>query len=158
MPAVVWGSQENLRSWQLVSGPTFESESCTTDGQSASLSWNKAPIWGLRPEFYYCQRFTDFFMRAALSGERTDLAFKFVAGPRQCSLFGSESRRTRDHILLSQTGDFPFRRLLRLAGLRRRYSTPPTHGVFYIWVRELPNYLFRRNVMCQLRDMRFSQR
>jgi hypothetical protein len=26
----------------------------TTDGQSASLSWNKAPIWGLRPDFYYC--------------------------------------------------------------------------------------------------------
>jgi hypothetical protein len=27
----------------------------TTDDQSASLSWNKAPIWGLRPELYYCQ-------------------------------------------------------------------------------------------------------
>jgi hypothetical protein len=26
----------------------------TTDGQSASLSWNKAPIWGLRPDFYFC--------------------------------------------------------------------------------------------------------
>jgi hypothetical protein len=26
-----------------------------TDGQSASLSWCKAPIWGLRPNFYYCQ-------------------------------------------------------------------------------------------------------
>jgi hypothetical protein len=25
----------------------------TTDGQSASLSWNKAPIWGLRPDFHY---------------------------------------------------------------------------------------------------------
>jgi hypothetical protein len=25
------------------------------DGSSASLSWNKAPIWGLRPHFYYCQ-------------------------------------------------------------------------------------------------------
>jgi hypothetical protein len=33
-----------------------ESESfVTTDGQSASLSWNKAPIWNLRPDFYYCQ-------------------------------------------------------------------------------------------------------
>jgi hypothetical protein len=31
-----------------------ESESYVmTDGQSASLSWNKAPIWGLRPDFYY---------------------------------------------------------------------------------------------------------
>jgi hypothetical protein len=27
----------------------------TTDDQSASLSWNKAPIWGLRPDFYSCQ-------------------------------------------------------------------------------------------------------
>jgi hypothetical protein len=27
----------------------------TTDGQSASLSWNKGPIWGLRPDLYYCQ-------------------------------------------------------------------------------------------------------
>jgi hypothetical protein len=26
----------------------------TTDGQSASLSWNKAPIWSLRPDLYYC--------------------------------------------------------------------------------------------------------
>jgi hypothetical protein len=27
----------------------------TTDDQPASLSWNKAPIWGLRPDFHYCQ-------------------------------------------------------------------------------------------------------
>jgi hypothetical protein len=25
----------------------------TTDCQPASLSWNKAPIWGLRPDLYY---------------------------------------------------------------------------------------------------------
>jgi hypothetical protein len=43
-------------------------------------------------------------------------------------IFGSESRRTRNHILLSQIWDFPFRRLLRLAGSRWRYSTPPPHG------------------------------
>jgi hypothetical protein len=36
--------------------PVSESESyITIDGQSASLSWNKAPIWGLRPDFYYCE-------------------------------------------------------------------------------------------------------
>jgi hypothetical protein len=40
----------------------------------------------------------------------------------------SESLRTRDHILLSQIWDFPFRRLLRLAGSRWRYSTTPPHG------------------------------
>jgi hypothetical protein len=31
-----------------------ESESyVTTDVQPASLSWSKAPIWGLRPDLYY---------------------------------------------------------------------------------------------------------
>jgi hypothetical protein len=40
---------------------------------------------------------------------------------------GSESLGTWDHILLSQIWDFPFRSLLRLAGSRWRYSTPPSH-------------------------------
>jgi hypothetical protein len=35
---------------------------------------------------------------------------------------GPESLGTRDHILLSQIWDFPFRHLLRLAGSRWRYS------------------------------------
>jgi hypothetical protein len=43
---------------------------------------------------------------------------------------GSESLGTRDHILLSQIRDFPFRRLLRLAGSRWRYSTG-------IWIKIL---------------------
>jgi hypothetical protein len=41
---------------------------------------------------------------------------------------GSESLGTRDHILLSQIWNFHFRRFLRLAGSRWRYSTPPPHG------------------------------
>jgi hypothetical protein len=44
-------------------------------------------------------------------------------------IFGSESRGTLGHILLSQIRDFFFRRLLRLAGLRWRYSTLPPHGI-----------------------------
>jgi hypothetical protein len=40
-------------------------------------------------------------------------------------IFGSESHGTRDHNLLSQIRDFPFHRLLRLAGIRWRYLTPP---------------------------------
>jgi hypothetical protein len=39
-------------------------------------------------------------------------------------IFGSESSGTRDHILLSQIWDFPFCRLLRLAGLRWRTGGP----------------------------------
>jgi hypothetical protein len=44
-------------------------------------------------------------------------------------IFGSEARGTRDNILLSQIRDFSFRDLLRLAGLRWRYSTPPPHRI-----------------------------
>jgi hypothetical protein len=42
---------------------------------------------------------------------------------------GSDFLGTRDRILLYQILDFPFRRLLRLAGSRWRYSTPPPHGL-----------------------------
>jgi hypothetical protein len=57
----------------------------TTDGQSASLSWCQAPIWGLRPNFYYCQAVTDLLTWGALSDERTGLRFTIAAGPRQRS-------------------------------------------------------------------------
>jgi hypothetical protein len=43
-------------------------------------------------------------------------------------ILGSETLGTHDHILLSQIRVFPFRRLLRLAGLRWRYSTSPPQG------------------------------
>jgi hypothetical protein len=46
-------------------------------------------------------------------------------------IFRSESRGTRDHILLSQIRDFPCGRLLRLAGLQW-CSTPPSHGRFIV--------------------------
>jgi hypothetical protein len=45
------------------------------------------------------------------------------------AILGSESLGTRDHILLSQIWDFPFRSLIRLAGSQWRYSTPPPHGL-----------------------------
>jgi hypothetical protein len=64
-----------------------ESESYVTiDGQLASLSWNKAPIWGLRPDFYYRHTFAGLLMWGALSDERTGLSFIYGAGPRQRSL------------------------------------------------------------------------
>jgi hypothetical protein len=46
----------------------------TTDRQSASLSWNKAPIWGLRPNPYYRLTFAGLLMWGSLSGERTGLS------------------------------------------------------------------------------------
>jgi hypothetical protein len=47
---------------------------------------------------------------------------QMLLAPTSAVIFGSESRRTRDHILLPQIKDFPFRRLLRLAGLRWKLS------------------------------------
>jgi hypothetical protein len=44
-------------------------------------------------------------------------------------ILGSESRGTRYHILLSRIQNFPFRRLLRLAWLRWRYSIPTPYGI-----------------------------
>jgi hypothetical protein len=99
----------------------------TTDGQSASLSWNKAPIWGLRPDLYYCQTVADSLMWGALSDERRVCRLQLLLALTSAVILGSESHGTRGHILLSQIRDFPFRHLLRLAGLRWRYSTPPPH-------------------------------
>jgi hypothetical protein len=81
-----------------------------TDGPSASLSWNTAPIWGLRSDCYYCQTVAGLLIWGDLSDERTGLSFTIAVGPRQRS--HSRVRGTRDHILLSQIRDFPFRRLL----------------------------------------------
>jgi hypothetical protein len=57
----------------------------TTDSQSASLSWCQAPIWGLRPDSYYCQTVADLLVWGALSDERTGLPFTIAVDPRQCS-------------------------------------------------------------------------
>jgi hypothetical protein len=58
----------------------------TTDGQPASLSWNKAPIWGLRPDLDYCLKVAGLLIWGALSDERTGLSVAIATGPRQCSL------------------------------------------------------------------------
>jgi hypothetical protein len=111
-----------------ISGPsllhTYIHTYVTTDGQLACLSSNKAPIWGLRPDIYYLcdsyglvlvgrplwQEVGSFFCMCSWS-----LPAQSFSGP---SPLGLES----------QNWDFPFRRLLRLAGSRWRYSTPPPHG------------------------------
>jgi hypothetical protein len=76
------GTEDKLRN------PLQESEShVTTDGQSASLSGNKAPIWGLRQNLYYCLTVAGLLIWCALSDERTGLSFTIAAGPRQRSHF-----------------------------------------------------------------------
>jgi hypothetical protein len=107
---------------------SFESEFyVTTDGQSASQSWNKAPICGLRPDLYYCQ--LPVCWCGALSLTRGRICrLQLLLALASAVILGSEPLGTRDLILLSQIWDFPFRRLLRLAGSQWRYSTPPPNG------------------------------
>jgi hypothetical protein len=71
---VLW----SLESW--ISAPSRVASFVTTDGQSASLSWKKAPIWGLRPDFY-----ASLSMWGAFSDERAGLSYTIAAGPRQRS-------------------------------------------------------------------------
>jgi hypothetical protein len=63
-----------------------ESESyVTTDSQSASLSWNKAPIWGLRADIYYFSTITVLLLLSELSDQMTGLSSVHATGPRQRS-------------------------------------------------------------------------
>jgi hypothetical protein len=68
-------------------------------------------------------------MWGVLSDERMGLLFTIATGSRQRSHSRVRVRGTRDHILLSQIRDFPLRRLVRLSGLRWRYSNTPPHGM-----------------------------
>jgi hypothetical protein len=57
----------------------------TTDGQSASLSWCQAFIWGLRQDFHCCQTVAGLLIWGVLSDEGTGLPFTIAAGSRQRS-------------------------------------------------------------------------
>jgi hypothetical protein len=81
--------------------------------QSVSKSWCRAPSGAHDQIFITVWQLRSCFRVGALSDERTGLSFVYAAGPCQCSL-----SRVR----------VPFLRLLRLAGSRWRYSTPPPHG------------------------------
>jgi hypothetical protein len=82
----------------------------TTDGQPTSLSWNKAPIWGLRPDLDYCLTVAGLLIWSALSDERTGLVFSIATGPRQRSHF-----RVRD--------SWPY---FTFSDLRLPFSSPAT--------------------------------
>jgi hypothetical protein len=119
--------------YHWLSAATESKSYITINGQSTSLSWNKAPIWGLRPDFYYCQTVVGLLIWGALSDERTALSLWFLLALTSVVILRSQSLGTRDHILLSQIWDFPFHCLVRLARLRWRYSTPPPHGIATNW-------------------------
>jgi hypothetical protein len=74
------------------------------------VSWNKAPIWGLEPDIYYWQTVAGLLMWGALTrGWVCRLQLLRALASRV--ILGSESRGTRNHILLFQIWDFPFCRL-----------------------------------------------
>jgi hypothetical protein len=109
--------------------PNIESESyVTTNGQSASLSWNKHPSGAYDQIFIIVWQLRVCWFGALSLTRGRACRLQLLLALAGAVMFGSESRGTRDHILLSQIQDFPFRRLLRLTGLRWRYSTPPPHG------------------------------
>jgi hypothetical protein len=103
----------------------------TTNGQSDSLYWNKAPIWSLLPDFYYCQTVVGLLLWGVLSDKRTGLSFTVAAGPRQCS----HSRvwvpwDSRLYFIVSDLR-LPFCHLLWLAGLQWKYLAPPPCGILF---------------------------
>jgi hypothetical protein len=85
----------------------------TTDCPSASLSWNKAPIWCLRPDCYYCLTVASLLTWGILSDERTGLSSTIAAGPRQRS-----HSRVR---VLWDSGPY-----FTLSDSRLPFSSPPT--------------------------------
>ena len=75
------------------------------------------PFWQLRPYFYGTPSLT-----------RRRVPLDMQPGRSSAAFLGSQSLETRENNLLSQIWGFPFRRLLRLAGSLRKYSTRPPHG------------------------------
>jgi hypothetical protein len=97
-----------------------------------------SPIWGTWPDIVITvwQLRSCFCGAPSLTRGRVCLLHMLLAIASVVFL-GSESLGTRNHILLSQIWDFPFRRLLRLAGSRWRHSTPPPHGFDSVFSRVL---------------------
>jgi hypothetical protein len=119
------------RHWVLFKTESeFESESYVT------TVWSRPVFLGLKhPSGVYDQIFIKVRQfrgccRGALSLTRGWVChLQWLLGLVSAVILLSESCGTRDHILLSQIRDFPFRRLLLLVGIRWRYSTLPPHGI-----------------------------
>jgi hypothetical protein len=70
----------------------------TTDRQSASLSRCQAPICGLWPDFYYCQRVEALLMWALSRTRERTCRLQLLLALASAVFLGSDSRGTRDHI------------------------------------------------------------
>jgi hypothetical protein len=80
--AKVVRSYVNIYEEKCIKSESLSKSYITTDGQSASLSCNKAHFWGLRPDFYYCQTVAGLLMWGGLSNESTGLSLTIASGPR----------------------------------------------------------------------------
>jgi hypothetical protein len=76
-------------------------------------------------------------MSGVVSDGRTGMTLQYLLALASTVVLRSESHGTRDHILLSQVRDIPYRCLLRLAGLMQWYSTPPLSLRAYSLSRKL---------------------
>jgi hypothetical protein len=92
---------------------------------SRQLSLGKKHAFGAYDQIFITVRQLRVCWCGALSDERMGLSQLLLSLARTV-IFGSESHGTRDHILLSKIRDLYFRCLLRLAGLRWKYSTRRT--------------------------------
>jgi hypothetical protein len=94
-----------------------------------------SPIWGSWPDIYYCLTVTVLFCgERSLKRGWVCLLYSYMLLTLASVVFlGSESLGTRSHILLSQILDFPFRRLLRLAGCGRGIRTRLHKGQFLLY-------------------------
>jgi hypothetical protein len=100
-----------------------------TDSQSVSKSWCRSPSRAHDQIFITLLTATVLFFVGRPLWRQVGVCLLYMLLTLASAVFlWSESLGTRDHILLSHIWDFPFRRLLRLAGSRWRYSTPPPHG------------------------------
>jgi hypothetical protein len=105
----------------------------TTDGQSVSVSWNKAHIWSLRPDIYYCQTVAGLLLLGALSDEDEPIIYN-CCWPSQVHSFSGLSPMGLPIIfycLRLETSIFC--RLLLLAWLWWRYLAPSQHH----WTRSV---------------------
>jgi hypothetical protein len=117
----------NLVTWTVVSQSQSQSY-IATDGQSISKSWCRGPSGAHDQIFITLWQLWSGFLGAP-SCQRGRVCLLYMLRALASVVFlGSESFQSRDHILLCLIWDFPFRRLLRLAGSRWRYSNPPPHG------------------------------
>jgi hypothetical protein len=87
-----------------------------------STSWYRVH-WDSGPEFFFSieqLRHSPYITSSLTRGWVCHL--RLLLALASAFILGSESRGIRDYILLTQIRDIPFCRLLRLAGLRWRYS------------------------------------